>query len=707
MDVASPISPTSSNLVAALDAALDAAVGDLPGGVALAGILSPGLPPVTRERGALEPRTREAILEAVAGVPDGRIATGGHGLAGWRGYRAAVGDGRTGFTLVRAVEAGGDGRAEAAVLVLIRAALLAADRRRSDRLEQLLTTARRVAESLDLDVILADIVQDAARLVGADSGDMLLWDQDRDLLRVVAVWNFPPGMLGFELQFGEGLSSQAIVAKRTLSVDDYGSYPQRAKALDHYDFGGVLCSPLMVRGEAIGALNVHARGRAHVFGSDDADLLAAFAGHAAVAIDNARRYENEVRLGRVAAETNRELARSLTVQGRLVEQVLMDGGPNGIAAVLAEHLGRNVVIQDHLHRVIAGAAPDGGTAWRSLLEANRGHADPFSVAVRVGREVVGHLLLSSDDALGVIDRALVDIAATGVALEFAKIRAATVVEERLRGEAITDLLAGTYASEESISVRAARLGHDLSEERDLLVVDATVSSDGNDHATVSAHDLQRRHLDVVRERLAGRAPRCVADLHAGLIVVLASRARQGGGGATELAADLRGALEAVAGPGNVTIAIADPCRRPDDYARAFGYARNALELMAKVGRRGAIVSTADLGPYALLIRASSRDELHAFARRALESLTEYDRGHGAELVSTLRAYLEEDRVQRRAAERCHVHVNTVVYRLRRIEELLGLSLANPTTVFDLTLAFRILDVIDGVASPQGSRRSVR
>ena len=40
-----------------------------------------------------------------------------------------------------------------------------------------------------------------------------------------------------------------------------------------------------------------------------------------------------------------------------------------------------------------------------------------------------------------------------------------------------------------------------------------------------------------------------------------------------------------------------------------------------------------------------------------------------------------------------IHVNTVVYRINRIEQLIGRSLADPSAVFDLTLA-RILDVVD-------------
>jgi sugar diacid utilization regulator len=583
-----------------------------------------------------------------------------------------------------------------------------------EQVQRLLATARRVTESLDLPTVLEAIVDDARSLLGADSGDMLLWDRDRDTLRVVAVSGMPTEMLGFELDFGDGISTQAILAQRTLWVDDYATYQHRSRDLDRYHFGSVICAPLRFRGEAIGALNLHATRGGHRFGAGDGELLAAFADHAAIAIDHARRYENEVHLGRVLAEMNRELSRSLAVQQRLAEQVLLDGGPPGIAEVLAGHLGRRVVIQDHIRRVIAGASPDGGDDWRSLVDepsqggADGSRAEPYSVAVRVGREVAGHLVLSAEQELGPIDRALVDVAVTGVALEFAKIRATLEVEERLRGEATADLLTGTYPSEAAMSARAARLGHDLGKPHDLLVIDVAPGDTADASAATSGLldgvpvvatatavlDRERHLVAVVREHLANRAPRSLAVVHGGSIVVLATRPRRGDRDPRRLATDLRDTLDAAGGPGMATIAIGGTCERPDDYAPAFAEAQRALDVMLKLGRRGSIVGARELGPYGLLLRASSREDLEAFARGALAPVLEHDRRHGAELTRTLRVYLEEDRVQRRVAARCFIHVNTVVYRIRRIERLLGRSLGDPATVFDLTLALRILDVLD-------------
>ncbi len=560
---------------------------------------------------------------------------------------------------------------------------LDAAERRNLQVERLLATTERVIESLDLGTVLTAIVEDARVLLEADSGDILLWDKGLGRLRVVAVSQRPTELVGFEMPFGQGLSTQAIVQRKTIWVDDYRTYPNRCRELDRYVFGSVICAPLIFRGDAIGALNLHATdGRG--FGEDDAGLLGAFAGHAALAIDHARRFENEVRLREVLAETNAELNRSLTVQQQLAEQVLVDAGPAGIAEVLAANLGRRVVIKDHIHRVIAGASPDASEDWRGLLVQDAS-IEPLSMPVRLGRDVAGHLLLSAEQDLGPIDRALVDVAVTGVALEFAKIRATLEVEERLRGEAIADLLSGTFPSEAAIAARAARIGHDLGRPHDLLVIDVE-RGDGLDEG---------RLIALIRERLATRSPRSLAVSIAGTIVVLARRSDRRRHGPRRLADDLKGAIEGVTGPGTVTVSIGGPCDRPADYAGAFAATREALDMMLKLGRRGTVIGDRELGPYGLLLQAASRDDLEAFARTTLAPIVDHDQRQRSELATTLRIYLEEDRVQRRAAARTFTHVNTIAYRIGRIESLLGRSLGDPSTVFDLTLAFRILDVVDG------------
>jgi DNA-binding PucR family transcriptional regulator len=199
--------------------------------------------------------------------------------------------------------------------------------------------------------------------------------------------------------------------------------------------------------------------------------------------------------------------------------------------------------------------------------------------------------------------------------------------------------------------------------------------------------------DAVREALARRAPGSMIVTHGDSLVVLATAIN--GTPPERLAASLQQLASSRAPGVSISVAIGDSCRQPHDYPASFRLALDALDLMRKLGRRGEIVGSRQLGSYRLIMKSSSRDELEGFAARTLGPIVEHDRRTSGELVATLRAYVEEGFVQRRAAERLVVHVNTVVYRLRRISELLGVDLADPAVTFDLSLALRILDVQEG------------
>ncbi len=79
----------------------------------------------------------------------------------------------------------------------------------------------------------------------------------------------------------------------------------------------------------------------------------------------------------------------------------------------------------------------------------------------------------------------------------------------------------------------------------------------------------------------------------------------------------------------------------------------------------------------------------AAAAGLLAPLTGYDRAHGGQLVDTLRAWLDNDRSAPATAQALYIHRNTLRYRLKQAEELLGRQLDATTTIANLTLALRI------------------
>ncbi|KAF1066783.1 MAG: Transcriptional activator PmfR [Pseudomonas citronellolis] len=98
------------------------------------------------------------------------------------------------------------------------------------------------------------------------------------------------------------------------------------------------------------------------------------------------------------------------------------------------------------------------------------------------------------------------------------------------------------------------------------------------------------------------------------------------------------------------------------------------------------------GPGELLWLPSSLEEAVLVHRRALGALADYDREHGANLQHTLEEFLRQNRSWQKTAERLNVHRQTLVYRIRRIEEITGLSLDCTEDVAVLWIALRAAEI---------------
>jgi purine catabolism regulator len=81
-------------------------------------------------------------------------------------------------------------------------------------------------------------------------------------------------------------------------------------------------------------------------------------------------------------------------------------------------------------------------------------------------------------------------------------------------------------------------------------------------------------------------------------------------------------------------------------------------------------------------------EAAAIAYRYLGPLLDYDRSHGTELVATIEAFLSSDGSWKRTSERLHIHRQTLVYRLKTVEQLTGLKPTSTLGTASLWLALQ-------------------
>ena len=157
------------------------------------------------------------------------------------------------------------------------------------RLETLSQVGLDITSQLELDALLRSIVTHAVNLLDGVGGGVYLYRPNLDALEWMAGVN-DSAVAGTILRRGEGMAGKVWESKKSMIVDDYKAWEGRLAIYDEFDLGAVIESPIQWRGEFLGVLNIQG-GYNHVFSEADVDLLNLFASQAAIAIINARLYE--------------------------------------------------------------------------------------------------------------------------------------------------------------------------------------------------------------------------------------------------------------------------------------------------------------------------------------------------------------------------------------------------------------------------------
>ncbi|WP_406452840.1 PucR family transcriptional regulator ligand-binding domain-containing protein [Streptomyces sp. NBC_01622] len=141
--------------------------------------------------------------------------------------------------------------------------------------------------------------------------------------------------------------------------------------------------------------------------------------------------------------------------------------------------------------------------------------------------------------------------------------------------------------------------------------------------------------------------------------------------------------------GRVTLGVSAAVHSAEGLRGALEEARHARRVAAARAGRVCAAGHQELASHVLLLPFVPDDVRRAFTARLLDPLRDYDRRHRAELIPTLEAFLECDGSWTRCATRLHLHVNTLRYRVGRIEQLTSRDLSRLEDKLDFFLALRM------------------
>ncbi|MEB3020862.1 PucR family transcriptional regulator [[Mycobacterium] crassicus] len=134
----------------------------------------------------------------------------------------------------------------------------------------------------------------------------------------------------------------------------------------------------------------------------------------------------------------------------------------------------------------------------------------------------------------------------------------------------------------------------------------------------------------------------------------------------------------------VLVAAGQTIHGDDAFRISHEQALRARHVASHMTSPAPLTLHADVATVALL--ANDYDEARRFVSRTLGNLA-YRTTVAAQLRETLRVFLQEGGNTRQASERLFMHRNTVLYRLRRAEELIGVPLAKRRLAVEVALLF--------------------
>ncbi|MFZ0241994.1 MAG: PAS domain S-box protein [Desulfobacterales bacterium] len=142
-----------------------------------------------------------------------------------------------------------------------------------------------------IDELLQDLIERAARLAGTGHGYVYLHNAATDTMVLRYGIGAYKKLIGYCIGPGTGVTGKVWQSARTVTVDDYPSWPDRILDFCFSDLRSVVGIPLKSGRQVTGVLGLGYFGERKVFDETEISVLERFAGLAAVAHDNVQLYE--------------------------------------------------------------------------------------------------------------------------------------------------------------------------------------------------------------------------------------------------------------------------------------------------------------------------------------------------------------------------------------------------------------------------------
>lgn len=521
---------------------------------------------------------------------------------------------------------------------------------------KLLEINKILTQSLRLDEILHSVIRAASELVDvADVIIIYLYDSETKTIRFAKGEGVDDAALQhIAFAEGESITGKIFVQRQSklfTSRDEIEEYMKNMSGenVRYYDEGvqkrsvrSLFCVPILYENRCLGVVTVNNYRQDCIFTPEDMKVIEVVAGQSAIAIENARVHEH-------LQQQNALLEKSLSIHNTFYQLMIEGRGIDAILSLLTRMIGTSV-------------------RYYSYLDVtDRTHLFP----IRRGVDTLGFLSLPKPfEQFNEMDKITIEQASLSIALELIKENALYEKEVYFREQVFNRLMEGVSGRELEAALQYVNWRTDTHVQCIII--------EGNQKPLWRVEELngKEKFVKFVERKLRSERVNPLIFARAYQLIIIVPTISE------EIIRELHSSIRQMwTGDADIIVGIG---RETSLQELSVSY----KEAMQSVGYAKkydlSVVEYSMLGIERLLYEVDP-ELLERFMNDKLHLLKTAD----STLIHTLNVFIQSNSSQKQTAEILHVHPNTLYYRLRKAEELLGIDFTNGKEWIDFVVAFKI------------------
>lgn len=579
----------------------------------------------------------------------------------------------------------------------------------------LIDVAKKNTSTMESDSILQYILGGIVSVLPyVDKAILYLYEEDKDMLKMVATHNIEFADAYPYLKRGESVSGKCFEKRDCVALNGKGSYAGYMDRLStyfksfpeddkEYPYSSMTCC-LMVENRPVGVVTVYNYiDENYAFTEDDLELLSAAADHAAITISKSQLIKQMNYYLRQLEENNKSLADSLEMQSKFTQIILNHNGFGHILEYLKTVINHEVYLYDLFSQLIYTTAGEehapslpGLVDQNTLMDmVNHGNYDKISYhqneSLYVIKPVIVHTHLiaflmvdTRQKPFGKKEEAILNHASLVVALEWLKSDAKTKSFSD-RSNQLLDLLLHNPA-DTAAPHYAEELGLPLDGHYCMTIVKqrGIHAPEVNNELIIN---LGLKNVVNILKNAAVKGLVFHRDEHLHILFYFPADCEE----KAQALEEVEDAILALDEHLKIVRGGIYPC--PDKIKKSYDEALLCLKMLGDYHISRRKIDYAGLGIWQLLLKLEKAD-LERYACQVLNNLLKERTEKNRELFLTLRSYAANNKNSKACAKELGLHLNTIYFRIKKIEDLLGLDLNQEVDWLNVQLACAILSRCD-------------